>query len=107
MLKPQLVLSTCTAGTAQLLQNLHEVFEQAGTRDPFHWCQMSALSLGLLQLFHRDVIWSISVFWEWRFPPEFMAATGGVNLAFQTLLALIQDGLAWWKLSLELPAGLF
>lgn len=35
MLKPQLVLLTCTAGTTQLLQNLHVGFEQAGTRDPF------------------------------------------------------------------------
>lgn len=50
---------------------------------------------------------SIFVFWEQRFPPELVAATGSVNLAFQTLLAMIQDGLAWWELSLELPAGLF
>lgn len=47
------------------------------------------------------------MFWEQRFPPELVAATRGVNLAFQTLLAMIQDGLAWWELSLELPTGLF
>lgn len=47
------------------------------------------------------------MFWEQRFPPEFVAATGGVNLAFQALLSVIQDGFARRELSLELPAGLF
>lgn len=60
------------------------------------------LVAGLPQRCHLEHICVLGM----EVPLEFMA-TGGVNLAFQTLLAVIQDDLAWWQLSLELPAGLF
>lgn len=58
MLKPQLVLPTCPAGTTQLLQNLHLGFEQKGNRFPFLVLNISS-SPGLVAGLHRDVIWSI------------------------------------------------
>lgn len=75
MLKAQLVLPTCTAGTTQLLQNLHLGFEQEGNRFPFLVLNISSFP-GLVAGLHRDFIWGIFVFWEQRFPPEFVAATG-------------------------------
>lgn len=106
MLKPQLVLPTCAAGTTQLLQNLHVGFEQAGTRDPFLVLNTSSfpgLVAALPQRCHLEHICVLGA----EVSPRVCGCHRGVNLAFQTLLAMIQDGLAWWELSLELPAELF
>lgn len=74
-------------------------------------CGLETLSTGIKYQLFPGLLAGLPqrchLFWEWGFPPEFVAARGGFNLAFQTLLAMLQDGLAWWELRLELPAGLF